>query len=197
MTIQEALEVAYGIGMHQHREEIEPFAAWLTERKPHHVIEIGTLHGGTAALWHAVATGLVISVDKPDGRWGGASHHYSWSRAEERNRQLRDRFPRFRGVLGDSGDVTVYDEVRGYLGREQADLLFVDGDHSFLGVSTDYALYSRLVAPGGVIAFHDVDDTEMHARDGVDVGRFFQSIPGHKRVLSCGAPWGGIGVSFR
>lgn len=33
--------------------------------------------------------------------------------------------------------------------------LFVDGDHSYLGVKRDIELYSPRVIPGGFIAFHD------------------------------------------
>ena len=39
---------------------------------------------------------------------------------------------------------------------EPVDFLFIDGDHSYEGVSRDFALYSSLVRPGGLVAFHDV-----------------------------------------
>jgi predicted O-methyltransferase YrrM len=35
------------------------------------------------------------------------------------------------------------------------DLLFIDGDHSYEGVKTDYLTWSPFVHKGGVIAFHD------------------------------------------
>lgn len=35
------------------------------------------------------------------------------------------------------------------------DLLFIDGDHSYSGVVKDIALWTPLVKPGGVVAFHD------------------------------------------
>ncbi|MCX8006172.1 MAG: class I SAM-dependent methyltransferase [Burkholderiaceae bacterium] len=36
------------------------------------------------------------------------------------------------------------------------DLLFVDGDHSFEGVSRDWENFSPLLKPGAWVAFHDV-----------------------------------------
>ena len=35
------------------------------------------------------------------------------------------------------------------------DFLMIDGDHSDLGVQTDWEDWSRFVAPGGVVIFHD------------------------------------------
>jgi len=35
------------------------------------------------------------------------------------------------------------------------DLVFIDGDHSLLGISTDWACWSERVALGGIIALHD------------------------------------------
>ena len=36
------------------------------------------------------------------------------------------------------------------------DLLFIDGDHQYASVLTDWLLYSPLVRPGGLVAFHDI-----------------------------------------
>lgn len=47
-------------------------------------------------------------------------------------------------------------KVRDLIEGKSIDFLFIDGDHSYEGVSRDYELYSSLVAPGGIIAFHDI-----------------------------------------
>ena len=41
-------------------------------------------------------------------------------------------------------------------------LLWVDGDHTYQGTSEDLRLYGRHLAPGGIVAFHDV----LHAYEG-------------------------------
>jgi hypothetical protein len=39
----------------------------------------------------------------------------------------------------------------------QIDFLFIDGDHSYEGVKTDFELYSSLLSDRGIIAIHDTD----------------------------------------
>jgi len=38
------------------------------------------------------------------------------------------------------------------------DVLFIDGDHSYEGVKLDFELYSKLLAPKGVVILHDSDE---------------------------------------
>lgn len=37
------------------------------------------------------------------------------------------------------------------------DLLFIDGDHSYKGVKTDFELYSKILSYNGIIIIHDTD----------------------------------------
>jgi predicted O-methyltransferase YrrM len=65
---------------------------------------------------------------------------------------------------GDSRHIATRDQVAAMAGS--AEMLFIDGDHSFEGARADFELYSPLVADGGVIVFHDVgsfpsDDTAL------------------------------------
>lgn len=39
----------------------------------------------------------------------------------------------------------------------QIDFLFIDGDHSYEGVKSDFELYSKLLSPKGIIVLHDTD----------------------------------------
>jgi hypothetical protein len=38
------------------------------------------------------------------------------------------------------------------------DFLFIDGDHSYEGVKTDFELYSKIISDNGVIVLHDTDE---------------------------------------
>ena len=75
-------------------------------------------------------------------------------------RALYRSFPRrgqtLRLVQGDSHDPSTHARVIEALGGREVDLLFVDGDHTFAGVSLDFADYGPLVREGGTIAFHDI-----------------------------------------
>ena len=66
--------------------------------------------------------------------------------------------------------------VQRALAGRKIDLLFIDGDHSFLGVVSDYALYSPLVKPGGVIAFHDIHP-DYRMRYGKHTGSYVGEVP--------------------
>ena len=58
--------------------------------------------------------------------------------------------------MGDSHESRTWDRIRHLLGDRPLDVLFVDGDHTYEGVKKDFADYSALVRPGGVVAFHDI-----------------------------------------
>ena len=49
----------------------------------------------------------------------------------------------------------------GRWGGRKFDFLFVDGDHSYDGVVSDFVAYYPLVRPGGLIALHDIVPDEM------------------------------------
>lgn len=195
MTINQAVDAAFKVGMHQHDGEVRPFAQWLGERWPHHVIEIGALHGGTSTLFGHLSTGRIVSIDLPGGEFGGAAHHYGLDKCTERNAQLAQRFPqRFVGLLGDSHDATMVSAVRGSLDGQLADVLFIDGDHTLPGVTRDFEMYRAFVRPGGAIVFHDINDTELHRAAGCVVSDLWRSLHGDKREFNIHSNWGGIGV---
>src|SRR5439155_18420074 len=59
-------------------------------------------------------------------------------------------------VRRDSHDVGTFSLTRKVLNNRQIDFLFIDGDHSYQGVKSDFSTYSPLVAEGGMIALHDI-----------------------------------------
>lgn len=161
----------------QHPEEIQGVVSLLNELKPHHVIEIGVLSGGSCAQWHDSNTGLVIGVDIQDKTW------------------LTSRLPRFRGVTGKSIDCI--QQVQSLLQGQQADFLFIDGDHSYNGVKTDWEMYRHLVRLGGIVAFHDInaDPGFFEPWELGGVPKFWRELAWpDKRETSVHADWGGIGV---
>ena len=72
-----------------------------------------------------------------------------------------------------------------YMGRQrvdkvlrkyQPDVLFIDGDHSYEGVKSDYLNFRDRVREGGVIAFHDIVEIENIEKEESD-GRFVGGVP--------------------
>ncbi len=182
-------------GMFQHRAEILSFLQYLETTLPlgsrlGTVIEIGSHRGGTTAMFLA-AGAKVVTIDMPNGPWGGVGENS----AQQRDDLLRAQYPgAYFPIWGDSHSpmtkITVMKEVP----LESADLLFIDGDHSYLGVREDYLMYYALVRRTGVVAFHDINDTPFHRDRGVVVSDFWKQLEGtDKREFSVGAEWGGIG----
>lgn len=87
-----------------------------------------------------------------------------------------------------------YRRVARDLGGEKLDFLFIDGDHSLLGVQLDYFMYREFVRPGGHIAFHDINESPEHIRVGCLVSQFWAQLKGEKREFNSHQSWGGIGL---
>ena len=122
----------------QDKEELWQLTQRVGRLSPKNILEIGCAGGGTLLLWQALASG-VVSVDI-QGLNGG------------RGFLPLDQFPSVTFILGDCHHYETFEEVK-LLGPY--DFLFIDGDHTREGVSSDYTMYAPLVKKGGIVAFHD------------------------------------------
>jgi predicted O-methyltransferase YrrM len=134
----------------QVRSELIAFAELVRAERPRHVLEIGTSHGGTLYVlaWAAAPDAVLVSADV--------------TRFSATRRWLYRSFAR-RGqtvtlICGDSHSDAIRDTIADAFGRDPIDVLFIDGDHSYDGVRRDFELYTPLVRPGGLVAFHDIVD---------------------------------------
>jgi predicted O-methyltransferase YrrM len=59
--------------------------------------------------------------------------------------------------------------------RPAPDFVFIDGDHSWKGISEDWSAWGELIGPSGIIALHDSRSTAEHPLD-ADSVRFTQSV---------------------
>lgn len=142
------------LGAYQVDEELGRLADWAVAQRPARVIEIGTASGATLLMWSRIATEQVISIDLPGGIHGGG---YAEPKGRLFREFVRDR-PNVRLdlVRASSHDEQTKQRVCELLGRHQADLLFIDGDHRLEGVTRDLELWRDLVRPGGYVVLHDV-----------------------------------------
>jgi len=127
--------------IYQHRKEVEAFLTVLIQRRlTGTAVELGLEHGGMHMLLRQVCR-KVVTVDK------------------ESHKVLRfaERLPadgRSSLVCGDTAQRRTVLAVEKATGGA-ADVLFIDADHTYEGVRSDYFLYRHLVRRGGVVAFHD------------------------------------------
>lgn len=132
----------------QIKTEISQLLSVLADKKMLNIMEIGTRKGGTLFLFSQICNekAKIISVD------------YQYPSAELRNslKYLKKRGQKIFTVEGDSHKASTFEKIKSILHKDLLDFLFIDGDHSYDGVKQDYNLYSNLVKPGGIIAFHDI-----------------------------------------
>jgi len=178
----------------QIRLEIAALLGVLAARTPEVILEIGTASGGSLFLFTRIAArdALLISVDLPGGKYGGgypswrAPLYKSFARPAQKIALLR----------ADSHDRRTVERVSALLGGRPVDLLFIDGDHSYEGVKSDFEMYSPLVRSGGVIAFHDI--VPGRESDVGGVPRFWKETKRRAGTTEIVANWGqgGYGIGY-
>jgi predicted O-methyltransferase YrrM len=138
----------------QKPDELTALCEMLAARRPEHLLEIGTAHGGTLFVLTRLASphATIISVDLTGGRLGeGPTRALIFKRFARRRQRLYL-------LLGDSHSAETLNRVKDILKQQALDFLFIDGDHSYEGVKRDFELYGPLVRKGGIVAFHDIVD---------------------------------------
>jgi hypothetical protein len=68
-------------------------------------------------------------------------------------------------IFGDSKSKETEDNLISSLNGQQIDILFIDGDHSLLGISSDINIYTKYVKQGGIVIFHDCGDIKSVGTD--------------------------------
>lgn len=119
--------------------------------RPTAVLEIGSAEGGSAmiicAAMDAYGSGRLVCVD-PAPRFSSEL----WSRIAHRAVVLQ-------GFSTDSAILTQASKEAGSL----FDLIFIDGDHSYLGTLRDVEVASSLLRSEGYLLFHDAHCAEVHS----------------------------------
>jgi predicted O-methyltransferase YrrM len=181
-------------GAIQHVDELTEFTRLLRAKPPRAVLEIGTAQGGVFWLLCRLSTpdAVLVSLDQPPDERHSGGQHISIDLPA-----MKEPGQTVHVVHGNSHDAQTPDRVRKLLAGRPLDLLFIDGDHTYDGVRMDYEMYSPLVRPGGLIAFHDIVHTHWPE---CQVDRFWGEIARNTslqpRAIYGHVPshFGGIGI---
>jgi len=132
------------------------FVSLLEELLKHpisHILEIGTASGGTLFMYTRIANtdATIVSVDLPGGAFGGGY--------PEKKIPLYESFAlpeqKLELIRADSHSNETFKTVENIFDKQLVDFLFIDGDHTYEGVKSDFEMYGKLVKKNGFIAFHD------------------------------------------
>lgn len=142
----------------QSRSEFLSLLQTISDPKPASMLEIGTASGGSLFMFTRIASSeaKIASVDLPNGSFGGGYPAWKiplYSAFALPKQQLKL-------IRADSHAAETFDEVKAYFAEQPIDFIFIDGDHSYGGVRSDFEVYRRLVKKGGYVAFHDIEYAE-------------------------------------
>ncbi len=157
---------------YQNRSEITRLAERVRALAPRTLLEVGTARGGTLFLLCQAAAGdaTIVSLDLPEGRNGGGFPKWKMPTYAA----FAKPGQRLLFVRGNSHDPASRDKVHALMDGRPSDFIMIDGDHSYEGVKTDFELYYPLLAPGGLLALHDIRPTPYDPS--IDVHRFWIEI---------------------
>lgn len=162
----------------QHRPEITALAELIEKKRPKVAVEIGTAAGGTLFLTSCLAAdgALIVSIDLPHGMYGGGYPEWKiplYENFARRGQQI--------GLIrGDSHTDETFAKLQFFLKGRTIDYLFIDGDHTYEGVKTDFYRYGALMSADGLIAFHDIVPDRSETPDHF-VSVLWDEIKGHYR----------------
>jgi len=135
-------------------KEIIKLVEKVKNEKPLTFLEIGTATGGTLFLWTQFLpdNATIISIDLPFGKFGAGY----LSTKGKFYKSLAQRGQHLKLICGDSHSSAIKNKLKEILKEKKIDFMFIDGDHTYEGVKTDFYEYKDFVKTGGFIAFHDI-----------------------------------------
>ncbi len=161
----------------QNPNELRAFLETASGRRPKTVVEIGTATGGTFYCLSQIAdpSALLVSIDFLGGNYGGGQTNLECKLFATFGPPAQT----FEFIRQRSFHHSTRESLRAILGDREIDLLFIDGDHSYAAVRSDYEMYHPLVAEDGMIAFHDIIEIPAEAKDwqrGNEVSIFWKEL---------------------
>jgi predicted O-methyltransferase YrrM len=144
-----------GISLRQDPNEFFQLTQHVLKLQANTFVEIGTCGGGS--LWmlsqYLPLEATIVSIDLPGAAWGKQA---SKPKKELVAELLTTQGRKVHLVEMDSHEKSTADYLRQLLEGKAIDFLFIDGDHSWEGVLSDWRMYHHMVRSGGMIAFHDI-----------------------------------------
>jgi len=142
----------------------------VRQMKPRKVIEIGRYKGGSTLVIAAAMNGKGEFWSIDIGEKHGGMHCGEQSRPFDE--MLADTCKRFglkvSIIVGDSRAVDV--------DTGEVDLVFIDGDHSYEGVRSDFERFGKRVRVGGAVLFDDAFTDGIFNTEKAGIGRLVREI---------------------
>lgn len=173
----------------QRAAELDAFIGVLLAHGVRSYLEVGARYGQTLeAVGDAMPeSGVLVAVDLPNAMWGRAD---SWDHLEAVAERLRGKGHTVHLINGNSHETATVTAVKAI--RPIFDAVFIDGDHRYTGVLTDWMHYGPL---GHIVAFHDIAPKSENIS--VEVPRLWHDLRNRAKsqeILDPEHPGMGIGI---
>lgn len=184
-------------------QNIKEFEILLDEYKSlgaERFMEIGSLYGWSLRHFinYSKEGSLGISIDLPVRNFVGPGDR----RVEKQEYNYKNVWPVWAKekkcklyLIPDSSlSQLTLDKVKEILQDKKLDFLFIDGDHRYEAIKSDFEMYSPLVRTGGIVGFHDIGENEEGGGR-----RFWNEIKlnfKHKEILKDKNNEKGIGILY-
>jgi predicted O-methyltransferase YrrM len=120
------------------------------------IVEVGSYKGRSTTAFCVNCPGVVFAVDK----WNTADHPEVLEQFRENTKGLTNLWP----VHMDSYEASCLMQRAGI----KADIVFIDGDHTFEECRKDILAWTPLLKPGAVLCGHDYAPEHPGVREAVD-----------------------------
>lgn len=167
--------------LQQHPTEWEHFLEYVKELQPKVIVEIG-IASGASTLCLSHFTDCIIAID--------CCVPKNQNVFNDIRKNCECHF-----VVEDTNQGKCITKLMHFLGDRKIDLLFIDGEHTYRGAKRDFNKFTKLLAPNGIVALHDIVNSYYHRKQGCKVYKFWDEIKNkyesHEYSVT---DWGGIGV---
>lgn len=147
------------VEIQQNPYEFEQLLGEYINLQPKTIVEVGNYHGGTLSYWMRFAQpgSKIITID---------SFCYTGHPSETQNlinlwQGWTSESITLENFVTPSNDPQFLKMFGPYIAsvseNKFIDFLFIDGDHSYEGVKSDFINYGKYVRSGGIIALHDIN----------------------------------------
>jgi hypothetical protein len=138
---------------HHHYHILYDIAMSFDDGQSLNYLEIGCYAGGSACLMLQRPNTNVISID--------LGSPINKEVVIENVRKLNVNQNNYNYIQGNSQDIKTIANLENLLNGELLDILFIDGDHSYNSVISDFNIYKKYVKKGGYIVFDDYNDSKF------------------------------------